>query len=119
LPGLIIDVLIAYLIKQIIRLRRLWGSGRLKLVTAKIETSIFDDEWVWNCPTVHVTYTYQFNGQSYFGEDSKPFFFTRMGEIDAEQFKPGETAVVRVNPQQPQRSVLRRADQMSPVSAAD
>lgn len=116
--GLIIDVLIAYLIKRIARFVRLWGSGNWTLVTANIISSSFNDNWVWNCPTVHITYTYQFNGQTYSGEDSKPFFFSRIGEIDAEQFKRGDKALVRVDPDQPQKSVLRRSDQRDRVEAA-
>lgn len=117
--GLIADVLIAYVIKLIIRLGRLWQSRSWRSVTGKIVASRFEDEWVFNCPTVHIVYTYQVDGEPYSGTDSKPFFFSRLGEEDAERFKPGETAVVRVDPHEPQRSVLRRADQVNLVKAAD
>lgn len=93
LSGLFIDVLIAYVIKLIIRLRRLRGSRNWRPVTAKIVASRFEDNWVWNCPTVHIVYTYQIDGQPYSGMDSKPFFFSsshresrsaRAGKISAE-----------------------------------
>jgi hypothetical protein len=61
-------------------------------------------------------------GEIYSGEDSRPFFFSRFGEEDAERFKLGETAVVRVDPQEPQepqRSILRRADQKNPARLSE
>ena len=109
--GLIIDVLIAYLIKLTVRVGRLLKSGSWKQISAKIDSSSFEDKWVWNCPTVHITYTFQLDGQNYSGKDSNPFFFPRLGQEDAERFKPGEMALVRVNPREPTRSVLRRGDQ--------
>jgi uncharacterized protein DUF3592 len=111
--GLIIDVVIAYLIKLIVRVGLVLESKSWKQLPAKIDSSSFADEWVWNCPTVHVTYSFQLDGQNYSGEDSKPFFFSGRGEDDAERFKAGQTVVVRVNPHRPQRSVLRRADQIT------
>jgi hypothetical protein len=117
--GLIIDVLIAYVIKLIVRLGRARGSSNWRLVTATIATSRFDDNWGWNCPTVHIAYTYQLDGETYSGQDSKPFLFSRLGEEGAECFKPGETAKVRVDPHEPERSVLRRADQANLVKAAE
>ena len=89
------------------------------LLSAKIDSSRFDDNWVWNCPTVHIAYTYELGGETYSGEDSRPFFFSRFGEEDAECFKPGETAIVRVDPQEPQRSILRRADQKNPARLSE
>ena len=117
--GLVIDVLIAYVIKLIIRLGRLSRSRSWRPVTAKIIASRFEDNWVWNCPTVHIVYTYQIDGEPYSGTDSKPFLFSSIGEIDAGCFKRGETATVRVDPREPERSVLRRGDQQFSVQAAD
>lgn len=110
--GLILDVVIAYLVKLMLRFGRAWGSGSWQRLTARIDSKRFDDKWVWDCPTVHVAYTYQIDGQTYSGTDSKPFFFSTFGEVDAERFKPGETAVVRVDSHRPRRSVLKRSDQV-------
>ncbi|HEV7675485.1 MAG TPA: hypothetical protein VGQ12_13225 [Candidatus Angelobacter sp.] len=117
--GLIIDVVIAYSIKLTLRFGRAWGSSSWKLLRAKIASSEFDDNWVWNCPTVHIVYTYEIDGQTYSETDSKPFFFSRLGKEDAERFKPGETAVVRVDPHQPQKSILRRVDQKNPARLSE
>jgi len=61
--GLFIDVFIAYLIKVTGRFLRARGSGSWRQVTAKIDSSRFDDSWVWNCPTVHTRYTYEIQPQ--------------------------------------------------------
>ncbi len=105
--GLFVDVFIAYLIKLTLRFLRVRGSGGWNRVTAEIGSCRFDDSWVANCPTVHVGYIYEYEGKAYSGTDSKPFLSSMFAKEDAERFRPGETAVVRVNPHRPEKSVLR------------
>lgn len=109
--GLILDVVIAYLIKSTLRLRRAWGSGKWQRIQAKVDSSWLGGGWVWNCPTAEVAYTYEFAGQVYSAIDSNPFFLTETAKGQIERFRPGELAIVRVNPSQPTRSVLKQADQ--------
>ena len=109
--GLILDVIIAYLIKSALRLRRAWGSSKWQRVHAKVDSSWLGGGWVWNCPTAEVAYTYEFAGQTYSATDSDPFFLTETAKGQVERFRPGESAIVRVNPVQPTRSVLKQADQ--------
>ena len=111
--GLVLDVLIAFLIKSTLRLRRAWGSGKWHRVEAKVNSSDLTGGWVWNCPTTEVTYTYKFSGQTYRATDSKPFLSENSAKAELELFKRGKHAVVRVNPRQPQRSVLKWADQQN------
>lgn len=65
LGGLVLDVVIAYLIKSALRLRRLWGSSRWPAVQARVDSSWLGGSWVWNCPTAEIAYTYEFAGQTY------------------------------------------------------
>lgn len=111
LGGLVIDIVIAFLIKSALRLRRSWGSGKWQRVKARVDSSCLAGGWVWNCPTTEVAYTYEFAGQSYSTIDSNPFLSESSAEVELERFRPGEHAVVRVNPMQPQRSVIKWADQ--------
>jgi len=74
---------------------------------------------VWNCPTVEVSYTYDLDGNTYSATDTKPFFYDNSAKSEAERFVPGQTAFVRVNPQEPQRSILRRGDQPHPMETAN
>ena len=43
--------------------------------------------------------------------DSKPFFTENSAKLRVERYRAGEAATIRVNPIQPQKSVLRQADQ--------
>ena len=109
--GLILDVIIAYLIKSALRLRRAWGSSKWQRVQVKVDSSWLGGGWVWNCPTAEVAYTYEFAGQTYSAIDRNPFFLTETAKGQVERFRPGEAAIVRVNPVQPTRFVLNQADQ--------
>ena len=104
--GLVIDVVIAYIIRLIVRVFRLWRGSRWQLANARINSSSVGGGWVWNCPTTEIAYTYDFGGQTYSGIDTTPFMSKSSAEDKAELFKGGETAKVRVNPSEPERSVL-------------
>ena len=109
--GLVIDVVIAYLIKSALRFYRFWGSRNWKSVPAKIDSSRLDGSFVWNCYEADVAYTYKFEGQTFSAIDSKPYFIQNSAKLRVERYRAGETATIRVNPGQPQKSVLRQADQ--------
>ena len=109
--GLVIDIVIAFFIKSALRLRRAWGSGKWQRVKARVDSSCLAGGWVWNCPTTEIAYTYEFAGQTYSVIDSNPFLSESSAKVEVERFKPGRYAVVRVNPMQPQRSVIKWADQ--------
>ena len=106
--GLIADVIIAYLIKLILRTIRRWQSRNWQLVMGRIDSSVVGGGWVLNCPTVELGCTYEFNGQTYSAIDRKPFLSDKLAMLDAESFKVGDMAKVRVNPAQPQQSFIPR-----------
>jgi len=66
--------------------------------------------WVWNYLTAEVAYTYDFEGQTYRGIDSKPFLTETSVKERVEHYRAGGAVRVRVNPVQPQKSVLKQAD---------
>ena len=109
--GLVLDVVIAYLIKSALRLRRLLGSRKWPAVQARVDSAWLGGSWVWNCPTAEIAYTYEFDGQTYSAIDSNPFFLTETAKIQVERFRCGDAAIVRVNPAEPSKSVLKQADQ--------
>jgi len=55
----------------------------------------------------------EFEGQTYSAIDSKPYINKNSAEVRVECYRAGETATVRVNPAQPQDSVLSQADQQT------
>ena len=105
--GLVLDVVIAYLIKVVLRWRRALGSSRWERVQARVHSSRVGGGWVWNCPTVEVAYSYEFGGQRYSAIDSNPFFSSASAELEAERFRAGQKVIVKVNPLLPQKSVLQ------------
>ena len=111
--GLVIDVVIAYLIKSTLRFCHFWGSRNWKSVPAKIDSSWVDGGFVWNCYEADIALTYKFEGQTYSTIDRKPYFLQNSAKLRVERYRAGETATIRVNPVQPQESVLRQADQQS------
>jgi Protein of unknown function (DUF3592) len=111
LGGLVIDIVIAFLIKSALRLRRAWGSGKWQRVKARVDSSSLAGGWVWNCPTTELAYTYEFAGQTYSVIDTNPFLSEGSAKVELECFKPGKYALVRVDPVQPRRSVIKWADQ--------
>lgn len=111
--GLILDVIIAYLIKSVLRLRHAWASSKWQRVQAKVDSAWLGGGWVWDCPTAYVAYTYDFAGQKYSATDSKPFIISASATRRVESFKRGEMPVVRVNQMQPDRSVLVQRDQLT------
>ncbi len=80
---------------------------------ARVDSSGLAGGWVWNCLTTEIAYTYGFAGQTYSVIDSNPFLSESSARVEVERFRPGDYAVVRVNPMQPQRSVLTWGDQLS------
>lgn len=109
--GLVRDVVVAHLIKSALRLGRFWGSNKWKPVQAKIDSSWLGGGWVFNCPTAEVACTYKFGGQTYSAIDSQPFFIENSAKLRVARYRAGEAAIIRVNPVQPQESLLRQADQ--------
>jgi hypothetical protein len=67
LGGFVIDVVIAYIVRLMLRLRRPWGSSRWLSVGAKVDSAWVGGGVVWNCPTAEVAYTYEVDGQTYSG----------------------------------------------------
>lgn len=104
--GLFIDILIAYLVKSFVRLRRLSGSTRWQLVQGQVHSSRFGGGWVWNCPIAEITYTYKFAGKTYGATDRKPFLFDTSAKERVERFPAGQEVSIRVNPTEPQESAL-------------
>ena len=107
--GLVLDVVIAYLIKSALRWRRFWKSSKWERVQATVHSCRVGGGYVWNCPTAEVVYSYKFAGERYSAIDRNPFFFTTSAEEATERFQARENVMVRVNPDLPEESVLEAA----------
>jgi hypothetical protein len=65
------------------------------------------------CPTTEIGYTYDFHEQAYSNIDTKPFLMDSSAKAYVRRFGPGEMPLVRVDPERPERSVLRESDQLT------
>ena len=110
MPGMILDVLVAFLVKLTLRISRNWGSKNWVPLKANVTRSSVGGGWIFDCPTTEVAYTYAIGGESHTFVDEKPFFLTSSAKAYVARFPEGASAVVRVNSRQPERSVLRAAD---------
>jgi hypothetical protein len=106
LGGLVLDVIIAYIIKNAVRWRRACGSSKWERLQARVHSSQVGGGFVWDCPTAEVVYSYQFGGERYSAIDSNPFFFSASAEEAAARLRARENVTVRVNPARPEESVL-------------
>ena len=111
MAGLIIDVFIAWLVKLLARFHRTWGCRNWPRVEATIQGATVGGGWTFNCPTTELTFTYEFQGQSYDFTDRKPFFLTSSAKAYVERYSLAKTPMVRVNPADSAFAVLRQADQ--------
>jgi Protein of unknown function (DUF3592) len=112
LGGLIIDVLIAYVVRLVLRLARISRARRWTLVEAKITSAFVGGGWVWNCPTAEIAYEYDFDGQTYSSVETIPYMTDSVAQGTVERFKDGVVVKVRVNPSEPAQSVLKQSEQL-------
>ena len=110
--GLIIDVVIAYIVRLVLRLARIYKARRWPVVTAKINSALVGGGWVWNCPTAEIAYTYKFDGHTYSSIETIPYLMESVAEATVECVRGRKTAQVRVNPSKPQQSVLKQSEQV-------
>lgn len=111
--GLIIDVVIAYIIRLVVRFARTLRSGKWPTIEARIDSALVGGGWVWNCPTADIAYTYAFGGQTYSSIESIPYMFESVAKTTVDRFQAGEAVKVRVNPSDPQQSILKQSEQPS------
>ena len=71
--GLVIDVVIAFFIRAVLRLFRVWRSTAWRVEKARIVSTGVGGGSVWNCPTAEIAYLYHFDGEPYTGTDTTPF----------------------------------------------
>jgi len=106
LGGLVLDVIIAYIVKNAVRWRRALESSKWERVQARVHSSRVGGGFVCNCPTAEVAYSYHFAGERYSAIDSHPFFFPVSAEEAAARLRAGDNIIVRVDPARPEKSVL-------------
>ena len=108
--GLVLDLYVVYLIKLVIWAFRMRGSGKWPITTAVV---FFIDEQAAtpSYPTGRVVYSYDVDGESFDGENSKPFLWSKSAQRYIARFPEKSRITIRLKPADPKTSVFRDDDQ--------
>jgi uncharacterized protein DUF3592 len=106
MAGWVLDILVEYLVRVVMRIVQLLRSRSWPTVIAQV-TSSFYVKAGFGCDIVEIDYKYRVNGQSYTGMHKKPWFGA-WGDEYAARFPRGTELVVLVKPGEPSVSVMER-----------
>src|SRR5689334_766744 len=112
----VLDNIIGFLIRALIRLIRARGSERWPIETAIITSSGCTS--ALGGSVAHAGYTYRYQGKLFTGGYEKPFVLHDSAKRYAAGLPTGTRIILRVKPGQPNISIVRDKDQeLPPVSA--
>jgi hypothetical protein len=108
--GLVLDLYVLYLIKLVIWALRMRGSGKWPITTALVS---FTDEYAAGSiyPTGTLVYSYDVDGETFDGENSKPFLWSTSAQQYIARFPEKSRITIRLKPGDPKTSVFRDDDQ--------
>jgi hypothetical protein len=107
--GLVIDIVLAFLFKSVVRAFRFVKSLRWKRSTATVVDSTVLDPYM-GCPSVKVHYQ-DSSDSSQQGTDEVPFYLRGSAKRYAQDFSLGMEVIVRVNPNNPGEMLFFPHDQ--------
>ncbi|SRR5216683_2760875 len=99
--GFVLDIVIAFLFKSLVRAFRFIKSMRWDRKTASVTDCIVLDPFM-GCPSVKVHYEVVSNDRSKEGRNEIPFFFDYSAKQYAQRFSNNPPVTVRVNPNNPE-----------------
>jgi hypothetical protein len=108
--GLILDNILVYLFRTVVRLILEYRSERWPITTATLEESACSDSFY---PEAELGYTYVAESSEYWGTSKRAFWWKSSAKRYADQFTPKCNLVVRYNPLRPAKTVMRERDQQS------
>jgi Protein of unknown function (DUF3592) len=110
MPGFILDIIIEYLVRILIRFIRAFRARAWLTERAKI-TSIGYRPGGFGCAVADLAYKYSFEGEPHEGTNANPFIWTSSAKDYSDQYCSGDEIIVRVNPKKPEASVMLEKDQ--------
>jgi hypothetical protein len=103
--GWYVDIVIGYLIRTVVRFFKMRRSETWAIERAVI-SSVNCPRFVYGGPYAELGYTYTHNGEYYAGVHRKPFMLRSSAESYVAECQVGEEIAVRVNPTQPEASIV-------------
>ncbi len=111
MAGWILDIIVEYLVRVVMRIMQLLRSHFWPTVPAKVTNSFYVKAG-FGCDLVEIHYKYRADGQSYTGTYKKPWFGS-WGDEYAARIPRGTELIVRTKPGEPSVSIMEKE---SPVS---
>jgi hypothetical protein len=110
--GLVLDYYVVFLIKLLIRVIKMRGSSKWPVTIATVtDTNPFYGGKGY--PTAEVAYSYEADGNSLEGQNTKPFVALDSAERYVTHFPLQSQIKIRVKPGSPSTTVIRNQDQPS------
>jgi hypothetical protein len=103
--GWYIDIVIGYFIRTLVRFFRIRRSETWPVEKAVV-SSVSCPKFAYGGPYGELGYTYTHQGGYYAGVHRKPFMLRRSAEDYVAQYQIGQEIPVRVNPTQPETSIV-------------
>lgn len=109
--ALVIDVIVIFLWKQAVRICQGITSSKWDRKTAKILEVSASPATTPGCPVVKISYRFFIQEQAYECTSAVPFLFVGSAKQYAQALRSRDGVVVRVDPRNPERSLLFHGDQ--------
>ena len=106
--GLVLDILVEFIVRVIIRFFRAWGAESWPVVQAKVTRTGYRGGY--GCSVADINYQYRIDGELFTGADANPFMSGSSAKDYLENYRRGTELPVRVKPGSPQVAVLRQKD---------
>jgi hypothetical protein len=106
--GLVLDILVEFIVRVIIRFFRARGAESWPVIQAEVTSKGYRGGF--GCDVADINYQYRLDGELYTGADANPFLSRRSAKDYLEGFQPGTRLPVRVKPGRPGVAVLRQMD---------
>jgi hypothetical protein len=102
--GWYVDVFVEYILRIFLHAANLWRSRRWPIVKATVLSADCPYKG-YGCIVSEVYYEYNINGEKYGDAFGKPFIVHESGKSYTAQFVKGMEFKVRINPDDPTKSV--------------
>ncbi len=99
-----------YLIRIVIRMMKERGSSTWPVEKGTVRGSSCEAA-PYGGPVAEITYTYTYEGEYFSGMNREPFILGGSAQEYVARFRAGGDVIVRVNPIEPEASIVREDDQ--------
>ena len=114
--GLVIDIVVEFLVRVVMRMVRLFRSSAWPTVTGKVTASTYQKAG-YGCDVAEISYKYRVDGELYTGMYVKPFISSVHGEDYVARLPVGTELVLRIKPDEPSISIMDKQGLASPTLA--